>query len=234
MNHICYCTVIKTVQSSNIRYYVGKHSTININDGYIGSGHRIRRIIKKESLNPNTYEIEIYKTKNLESEELAYEFEELAISEARDKFGDKVLNIANGGRGVMQGLKHSDASKKKIGMAWKGKHRDPKSVAIGAKKRSGENHFLYGIKLSDEYKIKLSNAAKDKLKGFKHSEESKRNMSIGSRSELWSSYKELYNIWINNECPTYRKFREIIISKGYPNKATQTIVKHFKTYGENL
>ena len=31
----------------NGKYYVGKHSTNNLNDGYIGSGDRLRKSVKK-------------------------------------------------------------------------------------------------------------------------------------------------------------------------------------------
>ncbi len=43
MHHILY----KTTNQLNGRFYVGVHSTENLDDGYLGSGHLIRRAIKK-------------------------------------------------------------------------------------------------------------------------------------------------------------------------------------------
>ena len=39
--------IYKTTNRLNGKYYVGMHSTNNINDGYIGSGDRLRRSIRK-------------------------------------------------------------------------------------------------------------------------------------------------------------------------------------------
>ena len=42
-----YHYLYKTTNMLNNKYYIGMHSTNNLEDGYIGSGDRIRRSLKK-------------------------------------------------------------------------------------------------------------------------------------------------------------------------------------------
>ena len=46
MIHLIY----KTTHIESGRYYIGRHSTTNVNDGYIGSGKWVRSILNKDSL----------------------------------------------------------------------------------------------------------------------------------------------------------------------------------------
>ena len=61
--------VYKTTILSTGEYYIGKHSTSNLNDGYIGSGVSIKEMVNKET--PINFEIIQY----TDSSDEAYELE---------------------------------------------------------------------------------------------------------------------------------------------------------------
>jgi hypothetical protein len=47
MNAQQYHIIYKTTNTSTDKYYIGKHSTDNINDDYLGSGVALKNAIKK-------------------------------------------------------------------------------------------------------------------------------------------------------------------------------------------
>lgn len=71
MHHIVY----KTTQKSTGRWYIGKHSTNNLEDGYMGSGTEISAAIKE---NPEDFEREVLC--ECDSSEEAYEAEARLMS----------------------------------------------------------------------------------------------------------------------------------------------------------
>lgn len=64
--------VYKTTQKSIGKFYIGKHSTTNLDDGYMGSGVDIAPLIKE---NPDDFEKEILKEFSRPHEALDYEAE---------------------------------------------------------------------------------------------------------------------------------------------------------------
>ena len=120
MEHIIY----KTTNSLNSRFYIGMHSTTNIDDGYLGSGRRIKAEIKKYGKENFVREI----LEHLPTREALCEREaELVCEELmRDPL---CLNLKNGGEGGSHG-KESEM--------WKRpgfKERITKLQSIGNKKR---------------------------------------------------------------------------------------------------
>ncbi|MFM8069462.1 NUMOD3 domain-containing DNA-binding protein [Klebsiella pneumoniae] len=187
MFHFVYHTVIRTIKTGKIRHYIGKHSTENLDDGYIGSGKRIKYIKNKEKQNPGTYEFSFSRSKFFESSDEAYYFEELAISEARDKFGkENVLNISDGGvapilRGEdnpMYGRNHSEVTRRSISEKHKGKKLTEDHKRNIGRSLQGENNYWYRKHLPDSVKSKISEAHKGKVL----SEEHKYNISKSLRA----------------------------------------------------
>jgi hypothetical protein len=76
------------------RYYIGMHSTTNIDDGYMGSGKRLGFSIKKHGKENHTKEILEF----FDSRELLIEGEKKAITS--DMIADKMcMNLCAGGNG---------------------------------------------------------------------------------------------------------------------------------------
>ncbi len=90
--HIHY--LYKTTCNVTKRWYIGMHSTNNEEDGYMGSGLRLRRSIRKYGIDNHTKEILEY----FDSRELLIEAEKKAITE--DMIDDNnCMNLVVGGQG---------------------------------------------------------------------------------------------------------------------------------------
>lgn len=102
VKHIIY----KITNNINGKYYIGRHSTADINDNYMGSGIGIKNAIKK-------YGIENFKKEIIaeasSSEEL-WELEKQIVNEeiVKDK---NSYNMAYGGKHYLYGLKQYDKEK---------------------------------------------------------------------------------------------------------------------------
>ena len=90
MEHIIY----KITNSLNNRFYIGMHSTKNVNDGYFGSGRRIKAEVKKYGKENFVKEI----LEHLPSRELLKAREEEIVCEAL-LLNPLCLNLKNGGEG---------------------------------------------------------------------------------------------------------------------------------------
>jgi len=89
------------------RYYIGMHSTSNLEDGYLGSGKVIRRSIRKYG--PENHKKEILEF--FESRELLIEAEKMVITP--EMVVDKMcMNLIHGGIGWM--LSHNKAFSEKL------------------------------------------------------------------------------------------------------------------------
>lgn len=103
--------VYKTVRNSDGHYYIGVHSTCDLNDSYLGSGLRLVRSIRKYGKAAHTRHIlECFNTK-----EEAFAKEEELVDKERLK-DPKCMNLAVGGCGSHHGAKfhHSEESRAKI------------------------------------------------------------------------------------------------------------------------
>lgn len=232
----CYLTIIFCKNKKY--YYVGKHSTNNLNDGYYGSGKIIKIICKK--YRHKTRIISFFKE---ESE--AYKFEEILVEKAKIKWGKNCLNFANGGKGQRSGTKLSKSTKIKMSISRKGLKWTESAKLKRVEYFKENQHWLKGRNQSEEHKAKVREAVKGKLKGFKHSKESISNMSFskqgnknpmygktsamkgkpaGNRNESWNFETELKCIWINNNYPSAYIFKNIVVPMGYPNCSYRGII----------
>lgn len=104
-----YHFVYKTTCLVTGRYYVGMHSTDNIKDGYLGSGVRINRSIKKYGAKLHTREILEY----LPTREAAGQREKELITEEM-RANQECLNCGPGGLGAVDRPATKDETRAKI------------------------------------------------------------------------------------------------------------------------
>jgi hypothetical protein len=102
MRHIIY----KITNNINGKYYIGRHSTNNIDDGYMGSGIGIKNAINKYGIDNFTREI-IGETG---TSDLLWELEKEVVNEevVKDK---NSYNMCYGGKHFLHGLKEYDYEK---------------------------------------------------------------------------------------------------------------------------
>lgn len=183
--------IYKTTNMLNEEFYVGMHSTDDLNDGYLGSGIRLRRSV--DSYGRENFKFQILEF--LEDREcLARREKEIITSELLRN--PLCLNIANGGEGGWCNSPNSLAIL-----------RDP-AVRARAGKASKETKRMRMLDetYSSNYKRKLSDAAQRHIKehghnwaGKCHSEETKKKMSeshVGKHDGEKNS--QFGTCWINN------------------------------------
>ena len=190
--------IYKTTNLLNGKFYIGMHSTNNINDGYIGSGDRIRRSINKYGKENFKFEIlEFYPDRvSLRQRESEIINEELLKNEM-------CMNLCFGGgggyispEGVKKGRIVTDnILKKKYGEDFK--------------QKIAENYWLNLKSNSDllnQHKEKLRDGLKSSnfdhgatFRGKKHSDETKKIIgkknSINQKGEKNSQFG---TCWITN------------------------------------
>ena len=133
-----YNYIYKITNLLNNKIYIGKHSTDNLNDGYMGSGVVLRQAIKK-------YGIENFRKEYLafcDKEDKLNWFEKFYIKKYDSTNTNIGYNLTKGGDGViptedvririgkahkgkispMKGRHHSEESRIKMSEARKGKH----------------------------------------------------------------------------------------------------------------
>jgi len=114
MKHIIY----KTTNKVNGRYYIGRHSTDNLNDGYLGSGQGIKNAINKYGKENFTREI----IATAETTDDLWELEKEIVNEEIVK-DSKSYNQAYGGGNWLHELKKQDpdahiAHQRRAGLAF--------------------------------------------------------------------------------------------------------------------
>ena len=148
-----YYIIYKITNIHNNKFYIGSHQTLNLNDGYFGSGIYIRRALKKYGIDSFKKEILFY----LDSKEemLAKETEVLQQYKT-----DRTYNLKFC---AMGGNTREKYNKKKKAAYIKKLIDNPKSP-IG---KSGKNNHMYGQKRSQEYCKLRSEQQKQFIKEIK-------------------------------------------------------------------
>ena len=171
-----YHFIYKTTDTRNYNFYIGMHSTDNLNDGYVGSGNRIKNIKYKHG-------VEIFNIDILEffpdRESLKKREEEIVNSNLLKE--DKCMNLKPGGSGGFCNDEHkqkyvmagSIAGNLKLNELYKnpeyGKYRGEKysriyrELPIETKEKILKNLSFLGKTHTKETKLKLSKKRQKKL-----------------------------------------------------------------------
>ena len=183
-HHIIY----RTTNLLNNRYYIGMHSTENINDGYLGSGRRIKAEIKKYGKENFVCEIlEVLPTHE------ALKLREAEIVNAKmltDKF---CLNLKDGGEGGFDHL--NDGSDDHILRRSKG--------TINSNKSSNRNWMAQSAKAVKTRKERGHipfNGKRQTFTGKSHSQESKDAIGkANSISQLGEKNSQHGTCWVKKD-----------------------------------
>ena len=180
----------KTTCIATGRYYYGMHSTDDLNDGYLGSGYRLRRSIKKHGRENHVREI---------VGDMFPDRESLRAGEA-ELIIEKVLkdplcmNIHPGGRGWIeptQNMTQKRSPETRRLLSERAREREARKRAEGhvvsdetrarmSASRGGERNHFFGKNHSEEVRAKMSRAARGRpsnMKGKHHTDETKRKIS---------------------------------------------------------
>jgi hypothetical protein len=171
-----YNYIYKTTNLKNGKFYVGMHSTDNLNDGYLGSGDRLRRSIRRNG--KENFNLEILEfLPNRDSLSLR---EKELINESLLK-NPMCMNISLGGHGGLTSIEHglklkkgSSDYQKKI---WQNSEYREKISSV-LRNNMKESHRLGKIKydttkgknISEEHKRKIGEANKIKQSGSSNSQ----------------------------------------------------------------
>lgn len=168
-----YNYVYKITNTINGKIYIGKHSTDDINDGYMGSGVILHQAYQKYGLECFSKEVIQFYT----SEEELNQGEIYWIAHFNSTDPNVGYNRAFGGEGG--GL--LEETKLKISATMKGRHRSEET-----KRKLSE--VMKGKKLSEEHKRKISEAQKGKTLSVEHC---KRLSEAHKGKEPWNKGKKL-------------------------------------------
>ena len=187
--HIHY--LYKTTCQITGRYYIGMHSTRNLEDGYMGSGLRLRRSIRKYGINNHSKEIlEFFETR-----ELLFEAEEMAIT-LDMILDDNCMNLTGGGKGGFDKINMNGLNNLVNQCSLAGKAAQNKIAANPMlKQKMFEAHSKSMKKNHEEGKIKY-----DTFTGKKHSEETKKLMrDLKKGKGLGETNSQFGTCWITKD-----------------------------------
>lgn len=179
-----YYTIYKTTNVLNEKFYIGKHQTKNLDDGYLGSGKLLKRAIKKHGI--ENFKKEILHVFDTEEEMNAKEKELVVLSEAS-------YNLCPGGHGGFGYINSLPTTKENRSNAGKlGK------IALEEKKK---NDFNYKLKVTKNHSDGLKRSHKNgnghitekflkHFTGKTHSEEWKKKHSETMKTKIpWNKGK---------------------------------------------
>lgn len=143
-HHIVY----RTTCTVTGKFYVGMHSTDDLDDGYMGSGRQLRRSLRKYGINNHMRTIVEECTNRITLIEREIHTVNIALQDPL------CMNIALGGLGgsTRHGAKHAEHTKERIRQSLMGHTLSAETRAkIGAKSKGRGK----GVPLSEEHKAKL-------------------------------------------------------------------------------
>lgn len=177
-----YHYIYKTTNLINGKYYIGMHSTSNLDDGYIGSGDRIRRSIKKYG--KENFKCEIIET--LPNRKLLKEREKQIVNQELllDK---KCMNLVfGGGGGFISETGYKKGAKRMLEIVWADENY---------RKRKSEWKSEHSKELWKKGILKY----RDNWSGKKHKDESKQKIGYkNSIKQKGENNSQFGTCWITN------------------------------------
>jgi group I intron endonuclease len=200
-----YHFIYKTTNLKNGKFYVGMHSTNNLNDGYLGSGKRLKRSIKK-------YGVENFKLEILEffdSRELLVEREKQLVNEELLK-DTNCMNLKTGGMGGFSNEMHRNKFLQAAKL----------TNLLCLEKGHKTSSYLWktDTEWSDNMRKVLSKNFKHskRFEGKSHTEETKKKMSEAKKEKYnGSNNPQFGTMWITNGAENKKIKKEETIPIGW-------------------
>ncbi len=162
MKHIIY----KVTNNKNGKFYIGAHSTNNVNDSYFGSGKVVLRALKKHGVTNFTKDVLFI----FDNKEDMFDKEREIVTEDFVKNNDNYNMVVGGSAPPV--YQHTDESRKRVSEQFKGVALSDEHKEKISKTKKKVYHPYRGKELSEEHKEKNRQAQM----GRKHSEETKQKM----------------------------------------------------------
>jgi len=220
-----YHFIYKTTNLINEKFYIGMHSTSNLNDGYIGSGKRLKASIKKYGVDNFKFEILEY----CDSRELLAEREKYIVNqEMIDNILCLNLKIGGIGGGIftheiikMGSIAAVKALKEKYGLNY--------GKVISTKWRQNESEGRKKIRHEKMAITKKLNNRDGTFKNKCHSEKTKIQMSLSKKGKGIKEANSQYGTcWITKDNINKKIKKEtlnIYLSEGWIKGRTKDCYK---------
>ena len=184
-------TIYKITNNLNGKYYIGKHQTKDLNDGYMGSGKALRNAIKKHGINNFSKDIlHIFETEK----EMNDKEKELVVLE------ESSYNLCPGGKG---GFGYINENGLKIISE---KHRNSARIHMLNLHKNHSEKMQAGRILAKEARRKY--LGPNAFFGKKHTEETKQKMSNVHKKLFGPDNPSFGTFWVTNGSEN-RRVREI-------------------------
>ena len=177
-----YFIIYKTTCMHTNKYYIGMHTTKNLQDGYLGSGKILKRSLNKYGRENHIFEI----IESLPDKASLIVREREIVNEAL-LLDELCMNLKVGGEGGFSNLEH----------AFKAQSSGGKQTIENVRSA----HFKK-LKEDAEYKQKWQQKLKESnlrlFKGKKHSSESSDKMKRAKEKYKGENHPQFGHIWISN------------------------------------
>lgn len=204
-----YHYIYKTTNLVNKKYYIGMHSTNNLNDEYMGSGTLLKRSLNKYG--KENHSIEILEYVNSREELVEKEKEIVSLQEIAKK---ECMNLSVGGSGGIHNEDHYNKFVKgpKNLINWQIKLKELKKdeiwctnfknkIKLGLEKSNNDPRKFLGKNHSNETKQKMSETKKGTGKGENNSQHNTMWITNGKESKKIKKTDNIPTTWYKGRKP---------------------------------